>query len=670
MSTVINTNLASLFAQNSLTNAQNNLATSVQRLSSGMRINSAKDDAAGLAIAQNMQGQILGTNQSINNLSDATNLLQTADSSLSTIQDMLLKMKQLAVQGYDGSLNATQKADIVTQMQDLNTEINATAQRTQFNGINLLTSGSTIDAVNSDLKTGVSLSTTSVAPQFNSALSLGYYDAVNGSAATKNLGDATNAGSGGAATTFTLSVDQSGQKTAPGTYTLVANGNNLTMTGTINGQAASQTVVIQDITGNSVAGQAVAQQQYLDFTNFGISINTSQTVGAGTTYTGAALASAITAKSTSVSIDGKLGSITNVNLAGTAPGTYRMTYATKDIGTLASIDTTNVASTLSVAAAAANHTYTGVSITDGSGHTATATVVTGSVATQIASITLTGGGSGFSGDASLSIVANWDAGSASAITGIKVGSLTNLTQKNALTLSGTVNGVATTQSVNLSDTAANNTQTVNFGSFGISFDMKSFQYQNADQLGTALAALNSSSGGNPGEIIVGQGNNSNLQFQSGANSSAFIGINTLNVQTGVTGSNAGQSSAMMTLGTAVTGQNATGSATGTLGVMTSNNTIADWQSAFQKAAAAIDTAVDYISTQRATYGSQMNRLSYISSNLTAQSTNLQTSKSSITDTNFAAETATLTKGQIMQQAATAMLAQANQMPNVILSLLK
>jgi len=127
---------------------------------------------------------------------------------------------------------------------------------------------------------------------------------------------------------------------------------------------------------------------------------------------------------------------------------------------------------------------------------------------------------------------------------------------------------------------------------------------------------------------------------------------------------------MMTVGTDITGFNATGSAQGSLGTMTANNSISDWQTAFQNASAAIDKAVDYISTQRATYGSQMNRLSYISSNLTAQSTNLQTSKSSITDTNFASETATLTKGQIMQQAATAMLAQANQMPNVILSLLK
>ncbi len=130
MPTVINTNLASLFAQNSLSNAQNNLAQSVQRLSSGLRINSAKDDAAGLSISQSMQSQINGTNQSIRNLSDATNLLQVADSSLSTVQDMLLRMKQLTTQGYDGALSASQKLNIMQELIDLNNEINATAQRT------------------------------------------------------------------------------------------------------------------------------------------------------------------------------------------------------------------------------------------------------------------------------------------------------------------------------------------------------------------------------------------------------------------------------------------------------------------------------------------------------------------------------------------------------------
>jgi flagellin len=118
------------------------------------------------------------------------------------------------------------------------------------------------------------------------------------------------------------------------------------------------------------------------------------------------------------------------------------------------------------------------------------------------------------------------------------------------------------------------------------------------------------------------------------------------------------------------GNRITNSRNGDLGALGLTDSIDTWQTAFKNAAAAVDTALDYISTQRATYGSQMNRLSYVSTNLQAQSTNLQNSRSAIIDTDFAAETAKLTKGQIMQQAATAMLAQANQMPNVILSLLK
>jgi flagellin len=84
----------------------------------------------------------------------------------------------------------------------------------------------------------------------------------------------------------------------------------------------------------------------------------------------------------------------------------------------------------------------------------------------------------------------------------------------------------------------------------------------------------------------------------------------------------------------------------------------------------VDAALDVVSEQRSNMGALQNRISYINQNLEAYSTNLQNSRSAIIDTDFAAETAKLTRGQIMQQAATAMLAQANQMPNVILSLLK
>jgi flagellin len=257
------------------------------------------------------------------------------------------------------------------------------------------------------------------------------------------------------------------------------------------------------------------------------------------------------------------------------------------------------------------------------------------------------------------------------ITNIVVGKdLSSLSTTNrTLTMSGTINGLATTQSLAVSNNAALATQTFNFTSFGAQFDIKSYQAQSASQIGTAIATLNGLGGtasfGNPGQLIVSQGNNSALKFQSGANSDAFIQVDTLNVQTASSGAYAGTASEMMTLGTRISQ-----SGTGNLGTLGSLDTIDTWQTAFKNAAAAVDSALEYVSTQRSVYGSQMNRLSYVSTNLQAQSTNIQNSRSAIIDTDFAAETARLTKGQIMQQAATAMLAQANQMPNVILSLLK
>ena len=310
MATSINTNLASLFAQNSLSNAQNNLASSVQRLSSGLRINSAKDDAAGLSIAQNMQSQINGTNQSIRNLSDATNLLQVADSSLSTVQDMLLRLKQLSVQGFDGSLSASQKLNIVQEMKDLNNEINATAQRTQFNGIKLLTSGSSLDTVNSDVKNGVTL--------INSAAQV---STTSGLGAGSTLNDAGN-------TIYSLSLTDSKAQYAPGLYTLQASGNNLTMTGTFQGKVQSQTVALADLVGYapSTSGLNRPVITNINFSNFGIEMRLTSSIAAGTTETGATLAAAIIAKSNSIVVDGKGGQISNVKLSGVNPGTYQMTF--------------------------------------------------------------------------------------------------------------------------------------------------------------------------------------------------------------------------------------------------------------------------------------------------------------------------------------------------------
>jgi len=659
MPTTINTNLASLFAQNSLSNAQNNLAQSVQRLSSGLRINSAKDDAAGLSISQNMQSQINGTNQSIRNLSDATNLLQTADSSLSTVQDMILRLKQLATQGYDGSLSTSQKLNIVQEMKDLNAEINATASRTSFNGINLLTSGASLDLVNSALQKGVAISNTGITVKNDVNTSIGYWS--KGATGIDLDDSAAIGGTGAADTTFEVALDPALAKKIPGTYVLSSNGNNLTLTGTFNGLAQSQTVRVEDAIGNSLSGEASVFNRSLNFSDFGIKLNTTQTIAAGKTQTGAQLAAAFTAKSTSLVVNGKGGEVTDVRLSGVAPGTYTMSYATTG-GAISSVTAgANLGATTQTSAV----TTTGIAQSSTSGQGTGAAFTFTLNTNKITGITVTNAGTGYKTGDTITINAGWDAANSagSAVT-LTVGAASTLNQ--ALSLAGTVNGVTTSQTLNIADAAANTKQTINFSSFGIQFDVTSFQAQTGKDVGFELANLTSlASGAAAGQIVVEQGNNSALKFQSGATTDAFIQIDTINIQTASIGSNAGESIEMMNLGTRITSSDS-----GNLGALGLTNTIDQWQTAFRNAADAVDQALEFISTKRATFGSQMNRLSYVSTNLQAQSTNLQNSRSAIIDTDFAAETAKLTKGQIMQQAATAMLAQANQMPNVILSLLK
>jgi len=769
MPTVINTNLASLFAQNSLSNAQNNLAQSVQRLSSGLRINSAKDDAAGLSISQNMQSQINGTNQSIRNLSDATNLLQVADSSLATVQDMLLRLKQLATQGYDGSLSTSQKLNIVQEMKELNDEINKTAARTAFNGINLLSSGSSVDLNNSDLLVGTRLQNTAVSVvTSDNTKGLGFY---SGDSNSTGLGDAALGALGGigntgtSRTTYRVELDSNMLKQAPGSYVLTSNGANLTLTGTYNGLAQSQTVTVRDAVASNVSGQATTTDQVLNFSNFGISINLRSVRGTGDAITGTTLASQL-ASSTykNLQINGVGGEVTNVNLSGVAPGTYSMTYnktgaavsliaglgqsifaqpasgaasgslagvtftggsgsagltgtvnydASGNITTITTLGGTNAgwkAGDLVSASYATSITPSAANAASGGG-SATVTMRAANAGDSIAFMGLTftasqnlsatevgaafqalqGGGSNSSGSmsgtitssvtlaAASGVVTATNAGGANAsmttthtkrVSNIMVGQDVNFSGGAAtLTMSGTVNGIATTQSLAVSANSALATQKFDFDSFGIAFDVKSYQAQTADQIGASIATLNMGVGqsvaGGPGQVIVASGNNSALKFQSGANSDAFIQIDTLNIQTGNTGQYAGSQLEMTTLGRVISQSGA-----GNLGTLGLTDTIDTWQTAFRNAAAAVDNALEYISTERAVFGSQMNRLSYISTNLQAQSTNLQNSRSAIIDTDFASETAKLTKGQIMQQAATAMLAQANQMPNVILSLLK
>ncbi len=138
MSSVINTNVASLNAQRNLGMSQSSLATSLQRLSSGLRINSAKDDAAGLAISQRMTSQINGLNQAVANANDGISLAQTAEGALASSGDILQRIRQLAVQSSNATNSASDRQAIQAEVGQLTSELDRISTSTQFNGQNLL----------------------------------------------------------------------------------------------------------------------------------------------------------------------------------------------------------------------------------------------------------------------------------------------------------------------------------------------------------------------------------------------------------------------------------------------------------------------------------------------------------------------------------------------------
>ncbi len=138
MPQVINTNIASLNAQRNLNSSQNALNTSLERLSSGMRINSAKDDAAGLAISERMTSQIRGLNQAARNANDGISLAQTAEGALKEIGNNLQRMRELAVQSSNATNSTTDRAALDKEVTALKAEIDRVAGATKFNGAALL----------------------------------------------------------------------------------------------------------------------------------------------------------------------------------------------------------------------------------------------------------------------------------------------------------------------------------------------------------------------------------------------------------------------------------------------------------------------------------------------------------------------------------------------------
>ena len=171
--TVISSNTSALRASNASALASKDLTTAMQRLSTGKRINSAKDDAAGLAIGASMTSQIRGMAQGIRNANDGISMAQTAEGALDEVGNMLQRMRELTVQAANGSYSSTDLSNIKSEMDQLAKQVNGVMSNTQFNGVALFPATAATKSIQAGAEGADAISMTFQAPTISSAVTAG-----------------------------------------------------------------------------------------------------------------------------------------------------------------------------------------------------------------------------------------------------------------------------------------------------------------------------------------------------------------------------------------------------------------------------------------------------------------------------------------------------------------
>ena len=184
MPQIINTNIASLNSQRNLNNSQMALGVALQRLSSGLRINSAKDDAAGLAISERFTSQIRGMNQAARNANDGISLAQTAEGALGEVSNNLQRIRELSVQSANATNSASDRAALQGEVTQLVSEIDRVASQTSFNNVKLLDGTFTSQAFQVGANANQTITVASIASARTTALGQSYSAAINGTATT------------------------------------------------------------------------------------------------------------------------------------------------------------------------------------------------------------------------------------------------------------------------------------------------------------------------------------------------------------------------------------------------------------------------------------------------------------------------------------------------------
>ncbi len=642
MAMVVNTNVMSLNAQRQLNKSQAAQNTSMERLSSGLRINSAKDDAAGLAISTGMESQTRGLNQAVRNANDGISMAQTAEGSMDEMTNILQRMRELGVQASNDTNSSSNRASIQKEVDQLYSELDRISSVTSFNGVKLLDGSTKSTSLQIGANSGETLSF-SIKAVTTKDLNL---NAVSG------LGELNG---GRINSTQAIAADQV----------------------TINGVAMSAQAAT-DATGLEAMINAKKGLT-------GVTADAYNVVKSTGGLDGKLSAGDLTVNGTSLAATGDLKSLVDeINL--------KVAGVTATIGENDSLQLSNttgasivIAGTAAGKAGLTSDTYAGyvsLSSADGSeikmgvGSAGTSTVL------QAVGFNASAGSDDVAGGkvTTTGVTANDNI----SINGVQLGAITGTSAAdkafaiNALRDQTGVEASAKTEvsiSMAVSDAAADATLAIN----GTVIDLSTATTLDSaiDLINKAgLAGVVASADKDTGKLMLTSQSGQDIRLTAAAgtlsaaalDSAISTGVVTMKGQNGrdvVITSNASDQAAQRTaltkLGVTSQGGNETAVGRG-LSMATASNAANSIER--------IDAALKQISDGRADLGAIQNRLTSTISNLSNVSQNLSAANSRIRDADFAAETSSMSKAQVLQQAGTAMLSQANASSQNVLSLLR
>ncbi|PIE42987.1 MAG: flagellin [Gammaproteobacteria bacterium] len=685
MPQIINTNIASINAQRNLDTSQAANQTALQRLSSGLRINSAKDDAAGLAISTRFTSQVRGLSVAIRNSGDGVSLAQTAEGALGAMTEGLLRIRDLALQSANATNSDIDRAALNQEVSQLKTEIKRISEQTNFNGTKLLDGtfsevtfqiganegesvtfgidGATVDQLGAANTDGIS--SDQQGGTSNPATQMAAGDLViNGIAigASSGVDDAfSSADQEVSAIAKAAAINAKSDRTG---IEAVVNNTTISGTTTFDASAATGAITINSVSINIAANSSITDEANLENIVNVINQNTGQTgVVAhfnGNTATGVSL-TAEDGRNIIVAGGAALLAGAGLTTAGTYSGSF--TLISSDGSTIA-LDTTT-----------GNIANAGLAVGKFSGNNS------GAIGQEVDDQALTTGDIVINGVPVGPTLESYDTASST------LRDTSAIAKAEAINQIAEQTGVRAIVNATVFNASAIATGTAESGSLDINGVTINISYSAADTVAdkqnTIISAVNNKAGqtgvraealGDTYRLIADDGRNITLSNLGGSLSLAGIG------QTGTPDPDTTQST--LTLQSAgqikldtITGDIAkTGFEIGTYGSNEHGQLVQDIDISTVDGALlaldSVDNALNLINLQRANLGAIQNRFESTISNQSIASENLTAANSRIRDADFAAETAELSRTQVLQQAGLSILSQANGQPQQVLQLLQ